>query len=683
MHKNRTKEAGYSLIQFCFVIVILGVLFAGATNIYHIYLTNKVEEKNLNNVLMINNKIKQYRQIKGRYPCPAPLTDLPTDITYGHEDCSSMAAVIAGNSNGAGIWIQESTRTIAAPRVRIGAVPFRSINVDEDEVYDAQRNRLLYVVTESLLDTNTFDDSQGAISIIDGQGQSMITPEASLHYLVLSTGKNGYGAYGLNGNLVTACPAGKLESENCDFAADAIYRSTFRNEADNASEFDDVIRFFSRIDEPLWKRSEIDSDDIMELSTNNVSVGSSVAGVDLDIDGNMRSQPDGPISGDILTNRFCENSGLDCFDHAVIGSTAGMGCTAGEYMTGISGGAAECSPVVSIRCNDDNFPILKGIDPVTRQPICDPEPPASCTNATVTVCSPNDATLLAGAHNTIRTVTGGASRQQSYICNNGSWLVYGSASGLCTCTPSVSTSSPIPCGLGFTGSYINTSTVVCPLGNTVTTNNFASACTCVGGSFPQSSSCPSGYAGSVTWTDTVSCPSGATTSSAPDSSACACTVQPDITQNLGCSTGYIQNPITLPNPARTRVRYFNMATCGHNGWVYTVNNCICDSSATYSDTIPDSSCAPGTVGTITRQFYRNGPSCSWGTPVETPSGCVAIEYKWTTQGTAIFTGAPSAGSTSVPAGTSSCTYADYSSGATQNCHIKLGTTYDIYTCMCQ
>ena len=591
-----------------------------------------------------------------------------------------MAATPPGSSAG-GIWIQQSTRALANPRVRVGAVPFRELNIDEDEVYDAQRNRLLYVVTESLLDTATFNDAMGAVDILDEQNQSMITPAASLHYLVLSHGKNSGGAYGLYGTQTAPCPAGTLEEQNCDFAADAIYRSTFRGEAGNASDYDDIIRFFSRVDEPLWKRSEIDADDIEELSPNNVAMGSNAATVDLDVEGNMLARPSGTDPGDIHTDRFCEQGGTDCFDHAVIGSAAGMQCPTGQYMTGISAGAPLCSPVVSIRCNNNAFPILQGIDPITRLPICAPVPPNPCADQTISLCSPNDFTLLAGPHGTIRTATAGASRQQDYRCDNGSWVLDGSASGVCTCTAGVISTTNTSCGVGFTGTYTTTTSLLCPSGTTTTTNNFATACTCVGATIPLTQACPSGYSGTQTATQTITCPLG-TSSQTPWVGTCSCVSQPDIVTTSNCPTGYIQDPLSLPNPAIEETEFFNMTTCAHDPAITTDYNCICDTSGTYTDTIPDTSCPAGTSGTITRQFFRDGPGCTWGTPTLTPSGCFPIAYNWTTQGTAMFSGASSPGSTSVSAG-SSCTYADYSASTEQNCYIKIGSTYDIYKCLCQ
>jgi len=124
--------------------------------------------------------------------------------------------------------------------VRIGAVPVRTLNIPDDFSGDAWANRITYAVTESMATDGLYDRTQGAISVIDSAGNSVINPVDSAHYVLVSHGFDGAGAYVMEGVVGSACDAATLDGENCN--QDSVFRRTMlMGTGVAASHYDDFV----------------------------------------------------------------------------------------------------------------------------------------------------------------------------------------------------------------------------------------------------------------------------------------------------------------------------------------------------------------------------------------------------------------------------------------------------------
>lgn len=97
-----------------------------------------------------------------------------------------------------------------------GSVPTRTLGIPDDMMLDEWGNRFTYVVTSSLASGMTvFDTNNGVLKVTNDAGQVF----ENLHYMVISHGPDGKGAFTANGVPGIACPAGvgvPADKENCD-----------------------------------------------------------------------------------------------------------------------------------------------------------------------------------------------------------------------------------------------------------------------------------------------------------------------------------------------------------------------------------------------------------------------------------------------------------------------------------
>ena len=133
-------------------------------------------------------------------------------------------------------------------RVRVGAVPFRNLQLEETSTFDDYGSRLWYAVTENMCSLNTFDLNGGGINIVNNLGEPQTTPASSAAFIVISPGPNKVGGYSNSGSISSAC-AGSADRENCrdvsipDQTANitSTYRSQFANDGNIiANNYDDL-----------------------------------------------------------------------------------------------------------------------------------------------------------------------------------------------------------------------------------------------------------------------------------------------------------------------------------------------------------------------------------------------------------------------------------------------------------
>jgi prepilin-type N-terminal cleavage/methylation domain-containing protein len=703
-----SRQAGYTLIEMAIALIILGIITAGFFQAYAIYLRQQQIRITDENLKLAVNELQTFKQLYGYYPCPAPLTAPRGDLSYGQEtDCSNTSiapgSVPASGATGInGVSVALSSRTVTpvtgapfVPRVRIGAIPFRSLVMDEKKTYDGYGSRIVYALTENMANVSTFNALEGGIGIVDASsaaGATLVDPPNSALYALYSTGRNRAGGFDQQGNLFSACPAGDPETENCDFGTNAIFRSSLESNA-AGNRFDDRINFFSSLNDTTWIRTSGNIDDIIDLSTGNVGVGTMVPQTKLDIRGSL-TEPEGTLraSGQVQTNVVCPNTSgnltnnSNCFEPRNLAgdNTAnpanntpgdGMKCPPGTYMNGIQAGRAICSPV-AMRCSAEAA-VMTGVNPTTGEAICTIRP---CNTQNITICSGTRA-LSAGPHDSYQTVTSGSSRSQTYQCRlnaagtSVSWVLSAS-SGSCTCTPSSTTTGGISCGAGYSGTYSSTTTTVCPSGSTTTTNTRGVDCVCA--ARPDQVTpvdCPAGQTGGYTDTRVWRCPS-ATWGPVVRTGSCTCSVPAETTREVSggtCPDGY--------TGTITQNQRFDTPSCRWVNDGAPVSSCDCNSTET-REFSQDPVCDPSQH--VSRQSIirevRDGAGCTWGTrTVVDPGQCQPNNYRW--QIISSPGGSPISGQVG-PLVAGPCTYAQHTSGTTQTCSQPMGNQFMIHECQC-
>lgn len=535
---TKRSFAGYTLLQMALAMLVLGLLVGGFLQIYSLYSQNQKILKTQQVVSDATSKIQAYRHVFGHYPCPASLNAARTAANYGTEtNCSDVTTIAPGACAG-GICIRSTTRlvdddndTTTPPvnmtlRVRIGAIPFRVLQMDEHDTFDSYGSRLTYAVTEAMGTLAGFQELRGGIDIVDEQAQSLIQPPGSAAFVILSHGPNRVGAYSSSsGTQIPCAGSGPDDLTNCidptvaGGAVNARFVNSFGQYGTAATTFDDVVSYFASAENPMWRRVAPGSEDIVDMSGNRVGVGTSTPQGTFSVSQSTVNPITGTMevtnaltaggvalesgalraSTDIRANTYCNPSGTKCFQTKDFKgdpdlSTGGMACPNGSYIAALTSNGTntnavpDCQPV---RATCPAGQVFTGMSS-SGVPQCAPLASGCSVNDSVTLCSTSislagfaPASTVAGiAPNQAWTsqVSAGACAHRRYECRNGSWDPVSSVQGSCTNTATTG----VACGPGYTGTYTS---YACGGGT------FARTCTCQGRSYSETQSCASPFTG--------------------------------------------------------------------------------------------------------------------------------------------------------------------------------------------
>ena len=506
-HKN---EPGFTILEMTVVMLLLGSFFAALSQLYIQFTKTEQFSNTETNLASAVNAIAQFRSLNGHYPCPASLRAVRGDAEYGREtDCTNIVDADFQLDQGvtaAGVAVVAGQ--FPNTRVRVGALPFKSLNMEEDFAYDGYKQRLMYAVTEVMATNDGFSSTGGAIEILDDSGGSALDVPGTAHFIIFSLGENGAGSFSYRGLSTTPCPADAQASENCNYTADSVFLKAEREAPgnNNLNQYDDHVIYAIHSDNPMWEAEGDNNQHVSTLSTGNLGINmlpNQDPQQELEIAGVIRSQDD-PLTedneeGQFRSNTICGyNDDIDCFSSDLIAGQlengGGMQCPQGQFMTGIRNNEPVCQNELEVRCPPGSRII--GIEE-NGSLICD-EAPIDCPTAQVEVCGETH-TLFQGRRNNTRLVEAGYSRQVTYRClASGTWGQPRST-GICTCNPYERTheyecGQNTHCGMNYSGGTRQRISGVrdCDIGWQVFDEGY-SACTCVEDTRERIRQCPQGY----------------------------------------------------------------------------------------------------------------------------------------------------------------------------------------------
>lgn len=385
---RRRNMAGFTLVEMAIVLLISGMLMTMVAAFTRNYYSKLQEERTLENIRLAESAIVVFVGNTGRYPCPADPTLPPTDVNYGREQCRTLPLPIDCSSGvPAGLKCtnvssRDSDGDGRPEVVMIGMVPVKTIygavvedvNFREKHGLDGYGNRLTYAVTEIMTSTannsfNPINYDLGAIRVDDARYTRLTSPASTAHFVLVSHGENGEGAYSQQGTEIPGCtvviagvpspaPEGEYggvnpEKENCD-RNDAIFVDDVKslNWSGN-SYFDDIVVFRSGGFQPLWVQSL--GSDPGRVWINNTNLGNVAVGPGLH-DAKQRLHVLGDLSaqGATLAQGYCGTTGPggastddDCMSAKTIaGDEADMRCpNSTDAVYGIEDNKVLCRPL--------------------------------------------------------------------------------------------------------------------------------------------------------------------------------------------------------------------------------------------------------------------------------------------------------------------------------------------------
>jgi prepilin-type N-terminal cleavage/methylation domain-containing protein len=223
------KTKGFTLIELAIVLFILTLMLAG----FLVPLATQVDQRNISDTQKSLNDIKEaligFALANGRLPCPADPT-----IATGQPNAGVERATCTGaNVN--------------------GVLPWATLGVNE---IDAWGRRYTYRVTASFADaisantvtppvTCTDTPTQSSFALCS-QGDIIVTDGSSniatqIPAVVVSHGKDGYGAYTSLGTQLSTTGAGADELENTDADVTFVSRLYTDNPTAPGGAFDDIV----------------------------------------------------------------------------------------------------------------------------------------------------------------------------------------------------------------------------------------------------------------------------------------------------------------------------------------------------------------------------------------------------------------------------------------------------------
>ncbi len=399
-------QAGFTLPELAIVMIIFGLMITTVSLGLTTYQRVKIKNYNQEVFEKTESAIGSYRAIQNVYPCPADPNLGPDDPLYGVAQAKKVDA--DGNPLICKSWSRftnepHNPETPNHPRaagvdkdgngeddmVYYGAVPFRTIingpdndptTEDDnmncpylDECYsgaltiDAWNNKLTYAVSEALVNVDSYNDSRGVIDIVDEFGQSTLVEENTAHYVILSHGPNGKGAFTKQGGK-TSCTSGivfaneedeETADSNDDYLDDDVNpdekwnckrrNNTFlaglhnENTSNSSDRYnDDIIRFVVSNATSNWTYSP--NLGIVSTNPGNVAINVDRPLTELHVGGNIEAEQlharalcDGMTDAE---NNYIADT-TSCMTPSILTDST-IKCGINEVMTGISKGAAIC-----------------------------------------------------------------------------------------------------------------------------------------------------------------------------------------------------------------------------------------------------------------------------------------------------------------------------------------------------
>lgn len=229
---NTSQEEGSALVLIMVLLVVASMVAATILqqNRRDTFWNPKVEtQRKMERAIAA---LEAYQRTYKQLPCVAPRDAAQGDSDHGEAlpNCTPMDPYDTSTERvdiGGGVY------------VRIGALPYRTLLLQEDAGEDAWGNKLLYAVSERLIDPSLYMTSTGGIHVDKPSGS--VTSTAA--FVILSHGADGKGAYrNVSGSRPKACTdAPGTDQENCNdngfFWIDAL------QDDEGASHYEDQVEW--------------------------------------------------------------------------------------------------------------------------------------------------------------------------------------------------------------------------------------------------------------------------------------------------------------------------------------------------------------------------------------------------------------------------------------------------------
>jgi prepilin-type N-terminal cleavage/methylation domain-containing protein len=263
MSYQRSRRAGFTLLELSLVVVIIAVVMAGGFSMSQGMIESARRVSTNNKLDTIEDALYAFRANNNRLPCPADVTATIGSATFGVE--AATPGTCTGGSPAANFTV--SGGSTVDGNLLEGGVPTKALNLPDEFATDAWGRKIAYGVWDKLTGTDAFSSYQiaqncGGITVKDAGGG---TRTSKGDYVLVSYGPDGHGGYlpasgtrmnaaSVNTNTQTNCHC-DASAANTAYAASYVQMDATQNAANSLDKFDDLVR-----DKERWQLQT--SDDV-------------------------------------------------------------------------------------------------------------------------------------------------------------------------------------------------------------------------------------------------------------------------------------------------------------------------------------------------------------------------------------------------------------------------------------
>lgn len=330
---------GFTLIELSIVLLITSILMIPLLQLYSNYITEQKVEKTKSIILETAHALSVTSPF--RYPCPSDRSLPSTSPYYGMDVCTipgfSLGSIPVCNTAGheQGICKTPGARdtdtdadTTAGTNkefVLIGGVP---IKVGTTVIgglggtypFDAWDNQLTYAVSyisaDPLSSNGFIRYKYGLLRIVDEWGNDTAGTNLDAHFIVISHGPDGIGAY-THEHTGTDCNIGDVEGENCDgdntfvqglshYGGEIKYDDYSYVQTENSSTLWQIVTDPNNGNAPSSHITAVPSGQV-GLKMNSALTTIPNLDLRMDVNGNIRADT-------VRTQQLCDKTGNNCLD---------------------------------------------------------------------------------------------------------------------------------------------------------------------------------------------------------------------------------------------------------------------------------------------------------------------------------------------------------------------------------
>ena len=284
------RHSGFTLLELSIVLIVISLIVAMGLSIGKGVIESTTRTSTNRKLDQLEKTLMDFRTANNRLPCPTDATLLESDVNYGVESVNGGACT-TGSTYDATTGI----RTVAANpgptanyldkkhNVAEGAVPFKTLNLPKEFMYDGWGRKFAYAVnynaTSPLAMLGQTLNESCQITINDASGN----PRSSgAIYTLLSYGEDGHGGYlksGVRNNAgstntdeLTNCHCDTANAAETTYAASYVGKEATADPTTSTNQFGDLIRFKDR-----WQ--------MMTYDDQNTAIGGPVCQLGFRADG--------------------------------------------------------------------------------------------------------------------------------------------------------------------------------------------------------------------------------------------------------------------------------------------------------------------------------------------------------------------------------------------------------------